>query len=72
MRAWCWTFFGLLLSKLTGNAISTRFLTFSIVGSLGLAVHLIVLRLALLAGFAFPSAQSVAVIVAMMSNFFPE
>lgn len=63
-------FFGLLLAKLTGNAISTRFLTFSIVGSLGLIVHLAVLRGGLSAGLAFPSAQSAAVIVAMMSNFF--
>lgn len=63
-------FFGLLLSKLTGNAISTRFLAFSIVGSIGLAVHLVVLRLALGIGFAFPPAQSFAVIAAMTSNFF--
>ena len=63
-------FFGLLFSKLTGNAISTRFLTFSLVGTMGLAVHLIILRLALVAGFAFPPAQSFAVIAAMTSNFF--
>jgi dolichol-phosphate mannosyltransferase len=63
-------FFGLLLAKLTGNAISTRFLTFSIVGGLGLFVHLAVLRLGLSGGLEFPSAQSVAVLVAMISNFF--
>ena len=63
-------FFGLLLSKLTGNAISTRFLTFSLVGTLGLAVHLLVLRLSLGVGFSFPPAQGLAVIAAMTSNFF--
>ena len=62
-------FFGLLLSKLTGNAISTRFLMFSLVGSIGLGVHLLILRLALTAGFAFPPAQSFAVIAAMTGNF---
>jgi dolichol-phosphate mannosyltransferase len=63
-------FFGLLLAKLTGNAISTRFLTFSIVGSMGLIVHLAILRLGLSGGLSFPPAQTVAVIVAMVSNFF--
>jgi dolichol-phosphate mannosyltransferase len=63
-------FFGLLIAKLTGNAISTRFLSFSLVGSIGLAVHLTVLRLGLVAGLAFPPAQSVAVLAAMTGNFF--
>ena len=63
-------FFGLLLSKLTGNALSTRFLSFSLVGSIGLAIHLMVLRLALGFAFAFPSAQSIAVLAAMTGNFF--
>lgn len=63
-------FFGLLLAKLTGNALSTRFLSFSLVGGSGLVVHLAVLRLALSAGQSFPSAQATAVVVAMCSNFF--
>ncbi len=62
-------FFGLLLAKLTGNAISTRFLAFSLVGSVGLVVHLLTLRLGLAAGLDFPPAQSVAVLLAMLSNF---
>jgi dolichol-phosphate mannosyltransferase len=62
-------FFGLLVSKLTGNAISTRFLMFSLVGSIGLVVHLLVLRLALTSALAFPIAQSLAVIAAMIGNF---
>lgn len=63
-------FFGLLLAKLTGNALSTRFLSFSVVGGFGLLIHLTILRLALTAGLAFPTAQSLAVLVAMTSNFF--
>lgn len=63
-------FFGLLLAKVTGNALSTRFLSFSLVGGLGLVVHLAVLRLSLAGGFGFPSAQTTAVMVAMFSNFF--
>lgn len=63
-------FFGLLLAKVTGNALSTRFLSFSLVGGLGLFVHLAVLRLSLSAGLSFPSAQTTAVLVAMCSNFF--
>lgn len=63
-------FFGLLLAKVTGNALSTRFLSFSLVGGLGLFVHLALLRLSLSAGLSFPSAQTTAVLVAMCSNFF--
>lgn len=63
-------FFGLLLAKLTNNAISTRFLSFSLVGGIGLFVHLLVLRLSLSGGLGFPSAQAAAVAVAMCSNFF--
>ncbi len=62
-------FFGLLLAKLTGNAISTRFIAFSIVGSIGLIIHLGSLRLGLAAGMEFPPAQTVAVLLAMVSNF---
>ncbi|HEX5282297.1 MAG TPA: glycosyltransferase family 2 protein [Micropepsaceae bacterium] len=63
-------FFGLLLAKLTGNALSTRFLSFSLVGGLGLVVHLAVLRLSLAGDLGFPSAQTTAVMVAMCTNFF--
>lgn len=63
-------FLGLLLAKVTGNVLSIRFLSFSLVGALGLVVHLAVLRLSLAGGFGFPSAQTTAVMVAMCSNFF--
>jgi len=63
-------FIGLLLAKLTGGVIDTRFLLFTLVGATGLAVNLAVLKLGL-ATFAlpFPVAQSVATFVALLSNF---
>lgn len=62
-------FLGLLLHRMTGGAVSVRFLLFMIVGAIGLAIHLVVLRLALGAGLDFEAAQSAATVVAMTSNF---
>ena len=63
-------FIGLLLAKLTGGAVTPRFLSFGFVGMTGLFVHLVVLRLALLlGGLAFPYAQALATVIAMTSNF---
>ena len=63
-------FLGLLLAKMTGDLLDPRFLFFAIVGSLGLVVHLIALRLALLfLPDAFRTAQIIATLVAMTSNF---
>jgi len=63
-------FIGLLMAKLTGGVIDTRFLLFTLVGATGLAVNLAVLKLGL-ATFALPFsvAQSVATFVALLSNF---
>ncbi|HLJ52815.1 MAG TPA: glycosyltransferase family 2 protein [Rhizomicrobium sp.] len=63
-------FLGLLLAKLTGDLVDPRFIFFALVGTTGLAVHLVVLKLALV-GFApnFATAQSIATFVAMTSNF---
>jgi dolichol-phosphate mannosyltransferase len=63
-------FLGLLAAKLTGGVVTPRFLSFALVGTMGLGVHLIVLRAAL-AGFGlpFPQAQTAATIVAMTGNF---
>ncbi|HWJ71539.1 MAG TPA: glycosyltransferase family 2 protein [Kaistia sp.] len=63
-------FLGLLLSKATGGAISMRFVSFAAVGGLGLIVHLVALRLGLVAGVGFTQAQTVATVVAMTFNFF--
>jgi dolichol-phosphate mannosyltransferase len=63
-------FLGLLLAKMTGDLVDPRFLFFAIVGTLGLVVHLVALRLALVfMPDAFRGAQIVATLVAMTSNF---
>ena len=63
-------FVGLALAKISGGSIGPRFISFSLVGTTGLAVHLAVLRLAL-ASFTrnFAIAQAVATFVSMLSNF---
>jgi dolichol-phosphate mannosyltransferase len=64
-------FLGLLAAKATGNAIPVRFVSFLFVGAIGILVHLAALRIALtLFELPFGEAQSVAVVVAMTSNFF--
>ena len=63
-------FLGLLVAKLTGGVVTPRFLSFGLVGALGLGVHLTVLKTALsLFGLAFPEAQAAATVVAMTGNF---
>ncbi len=61
-------FLGLLLTKLTGGAVTPRFLSYALVGSLGLLVHLVALRLSLLT-FTFEASQVIATFVAMTGNF---
>src|ERR1700730_4955798 len=63
-------FLGLVLTKLTNDAVSLRFLLFAMVGSTGLFVHLAVLFVAL-KGFALPfaEAQACGALSAMTSNF---
>jgi len=72
-------FLGLLLAKMTGDLVDPRFIFFAIVGTLGLVVHLIVLKLSLaflpalyvplLPADLFRLAQVIAILVAMTSNF---
>jgi dolichol-phosphate mannosyltransferase len=63
-------FLGLLLAKVTGDLVDPRFIFFAIVGSVGLLVHLVALRLGLLfLPDAFRAAQIIATFVAMTSNF---
>ena len=66
-------FLGLLLAKMTGDLVEPRFIFFAIVGTLGLVVHLIVLKLSLAFLPAQPDlfqiAQITATLVAMTSNF---
>ena len=64
-------FLGLLISKATANTVPVRFVSFVLVGSVGVFVHLGVLKFALsILGLSFAAAQTVATFVAMTSNFF--
>ena len=63
-------FIGLALAKVTGGAIGPRFIAFSLVGTTGLALHLVVLKLSLATLTQdFALAQSIATFAAMLSNF---
>ena len=63
-----WEYLMLLVDKTVGRWIPPRFVLFTLVGSLGLFVHLATLR-TMLSVVDFPFAQAVATGVAMVSNF---
>lgn len=61
----------LLVDKLLGHLIPVRFLLFACVGAVGIAAHLVVLRLGLATfGWEFGTSQAVATGVAIVGNFF--
>ncbi|MBR0826855.1 glycosyltransferase family 2 protein [Bradyrhizobium manausense] len=63
-------FLGLVLAKLTNDAVSLRFLLFAMVGSIGLVVHLTTLFISLeVFKEPFAEAQAAGALVAMTSNF---
>ncbi|MGY8678792.1 glycosyltransferase family 2 protein [Bradyrhizobium sp. UFLA05-153] len=63
-------FLGLVLAKLTNDAVSLRFLLFAMVGGIGLVVHLTTLFIALeIFKAPFAEAQASGALVAMTSNF---
>ena len=63
-------FLGLVLAKLTHDAVSLRFLLFAMVGSIGLVVHLTGLFVAReIFNAPFAEAQAIGAFVAMTSNF---
>lgn len=67
-------FLGLLLAKATGDLVDPRFIFFALVGTIGLVVHLVALRLSLWLLPAdlpdlFRTAQFIATFIAMTSNF---
>ena len=63
-------FAALVIAKLTGDAVSLRFLLFCAVGLTGVVVHMAVLALALdAAELRFSAAQAVATIAAITWNF---
>ena len=73
-------FIGLILNKATNGLIPIRFIFFALVGVTGVAVHLGVLRVAMLAfhetfqdlnaSQTFTASQAIATLVAMTTNFF--
>ncbi len=64
-------FLGLMLNKVSGGRIPVRFIFFALVGLSGVVVHLATVNLALaLLPVTFTVAQSIAVVVAMTSNFY--
>lgn len=65
-----WEYGMLLADKLVGRYIPTRFLAFSLIGGLGVLVHMAVLTLVLkTTGQGFTRAQTAATLVAMVFNF---
>ncbi|MFO1430319.1 MAG: glycosyltransferase family 2 protein [Candidatus Competibacteraceae bacterium] len=65
-----WEYLMLLLDKLIGHIVPARFIAFSLVGGLGVLMHLAVLS-TLYRGFSasFLASQTAATLVAMTSNF---
>jgi dolichol-phosphate mannosyltransferase len=63
-------FFALVLAKLTGDAISLRFLSFCFVGLTGVFIHMAALAVGLdIGGLGFSPAQTVATMAAIAWNF---
>jgi dolichol-phosphate mannosyltransferase len=63
-------FVGLLLDKMLGGVLPLRFISFALVGALGVLIHLAVLTMALIAlGLTFEVAQLAASGAAMVFNF---
>ncbi|MBE7210001.1 MAG: glycosyltransferase [Gluconacetobacter diazotrophicus] len=62
-------FAAMLLDKLCGGLLPMRFLLFAAIGLAGVAVNLLVLDLARLAGAPFGTAQTLGTVVAIATNF---
>jgi len=66
-----WEYLMLLADKLVGHIVPARFISFSLIGGLGVFVHMVVLSVLLATGLAdFIAAQGVATFTAMVFNFF--
>jgi len=63
-----WEYLMLLVDKTVGRWVPARFVLFALVGTLGLLLHLAILR-SMLVAFSFPVSQAIATAVAMISNF---
>lgn len=66
-----WEYGLLVIDKLTKGALPSRFVSFMIIGGMGIVVHMCILSgLYLSKSMAFAQAQAVATIVSMTFNFF--
>jgi dolichol-phosphate mannosyltransferase len=66
-----WEYFLLLADKLMGHIVPVRFLAFSLVGCVGVMIHLLVLAVVYrIMGMSFVVGQTLATLIAMTSNFF--
>ena len=66
-----WDYLMLLADKTIGRWVPSRLVSFAAIGSFGVLVHLAVLRMALSwPGNSFVAAQTIAVMVARVGNFF--
>lgn len=65
-----WDFLMLVIDKRFGGAVPVRFINFALVGGLGVGIHLVAMFLMFeLGGLSFVWSQSIAILVAMTSNF---
>lgn len=65
-----WDFGMLVIDKLIGRYVPTRFVAFSLVGGAGILVHLALVTMLLAeAGMSFPKAQAVAATATMVFNY---
>jgi dolichol-phosphate mannosyltransferase len=63
-------YFELLVDKHLGNVVNVRFVLFTMVGALGVGIHLLILSALLkLAGLSFAAGQAVATLIVMILNF---
>jgi dolichol-phosphate mannosyltransferase len=65
-----WEYLMLLGDKLVGHIVPIRFLSFTAIGGLGVAVHMAILSAFVAVGDTFFTAQIVATLCAMIFNFF--
>lgn len=66
-----WEYLLLLLDKMVGHIVPARFISFMLIGGLGVIVHLTVLSVMIgLGSPAFVWAQAIATLLAMVFNFF--
>ena len=62
-------FFGLVVDKALGGAVPLRFISFALVGMVGVAIHLIALKIAWVGGLDFYAGEVAATLTAMLVNF---